>query len=124
MLVNYRYCVNILENLNSNYPVQEYLPELTQMLFKELYTNQPVSTYRRFLQRTFVNNLTGYFNSAKINKGSDALAYTLLTLKELNKRAKAASTTSGDNMTRAHYIQISDQIERALNQNGSVIAAQ
>ena len=115
---------NILENLNSNYPVQEYLPELTQMLFKELYTNQPVSTYRRFLQRTFVNNLTGYFNSAKINKGSDALAYTLLTLKELNKRAKAASTTSGDNMTRAHYIQISDQIERALNQNGSVIAAQ
>lgn len=115
---------NILENLNSNYPVQEYLPELTQMLFKELYTNQTVSTYRRFLQRTFVNNLTGYFNSAKINKGSDALAYTLLTLKELNKRAKAALATSGDNMTRAHYIQISDQIERALNQNASVIAGQ
>ena len=109
----------LLESLNSNYPVQEYLPELTKMLFSELDSRQPVSAYRRALQRALVNGLTEYFNSAKTNKGSDAVAYTLLTLKDLNKRTKAATTSVSDSMTRAHYSQIADQIERALNQNAS-----
>ena len=105
--------------LNPNYPISEYLPELTGMIFKELNTGQAVSSYHRALQRKLVDDLTGTFGSEKASRGSDKLAFVLLTLKDLQKKTKAASTSNGDPMTRAHYTQLADQIERALNPNAS-----
>ncbi len=104
-----------LQSLNSNYPVQEFLPEMTGMVFRELNTKRPVTRYRRNLQRRFVNNLTRNFNTYKANDPSDQIAVTLMTLKDLQKRAKAAAATVSDTMTKAHYQQMADQIERSLS---------
>lgn len=103
-----------LDNMNSNYPVQEFLPELQKMLFKELSSGKAVTTYRRILQRSFVDGLVKYFNQNKDHSASDGLACTLLVLKDLQKKIASASNRVSDNMTRAHYIQISDEISRAL----------
>ena len=108
-----------LDDLNPNYPISEYLPELTGMIFKELQSGKAVTSYRRCLQRKLVDDLTGTFSSDKAGKGSDKLAFVLLTLKDLQKKTKAASATAADAMTRAHYTQLADQIERALNPNAS-----
>lgn len=114
----------ILEHLNSNYPVQEYLPELSGMVFKELNTKKSVTPYRRNLQRALVENLTDYFNSNKTNAGSDALAYTLLTLKNLKQRMLSASASGADAMTRAHYAQLADQIDRSLSKGQAEVQTQ
>ena len=66
-----------------------------------------------------MDDLTSAFGSDKAGKGSDKLAFVLLTLKDLQKKTKAASATAADAMTRAHYTQLADQIERALNPNAS-----
>ena len=109
-----------LQRMNSNYPVQEYLPELTQMVFKELDNNsQPVTRYRRYLQRCLVNSLTSNFNQFKNHDPSDQLAITLHALKDLQKKAKAAAITQKDAITKAHYEQIVDQIERAFAMTSS-----
>ena len=104
-----------LQELNSNYPVQEFLPEMTAMLFRELDTRRPVTRYRRNLQRRFVNRLTINFNTYKSNDPSDQIAVTLTTLKDLQKRTKAAAASASDTMTKAHYRQMADQIERSLS---------
>ena len=103
-----------LESMNANYPVQEFLPELQNRLFREMQTGQKVTDYRRILQRTFVDGLVKYFNSNKSNAGSDAMACTLMTLKDLQQKTEAQSRKATDTMTRAHYLQLSDEIHRAL----------
>lgn len=104
-----------LESLNSNYPVSEYLPELQDMLFKELKSGQNVSTYRRTLQRTFVNHLINYFNARKVSAGNDATAIVLLTLQDLQAKMRNASHTKVDRITQAHYLQLTDEISRSLS---------
>jgi hypothetical protein len=106
---------DLLGSLNSNYPVQEYLPELIGMIFKEMNTGKPVDRYRRALQRACVTGLTKNFNSSKSDAPSDQLAMVLQTLKDLQTKAKAAARRTADAMTRAHYNQIADQIGRALS---------
>lgn len=106
---------SLLKSLNPNYPVGEYLPELRDMLFKEMKTGQKVSPYRRELQRTFITGLTSNFNADKSTDPSDYVAVVLQTLKDLQKKAKAAAKSAPDALTRAHYGQIDDQIERALS---------
>ena len=103
-----------LESLNSNYPISEYLPELQNMLFKELATRKKVSSYRQMLQRTFVNQLVQYFNSHKDNAGNATTAFVLYTLKDLCGKTGKAAKVIPDKETKAHYIQLSDQISRAL----------
>ena len=104
-----------LQGLNSNYPVQEFLPEMTTMIFRELDTKKPVTRYRRNLQRRFVNSLTRNFNTYKADDPSDQIAVTLMILKDLQKRTKAAAASVSDTMTKAHYRQMADQIERSLS---------
>ena len=108
-------CSYTLDNMNPNYPIAEYLPELEGLLFTELKQGIPVTAYRRTLQREFVNELVKYFNDNKQTHGSDATAYVLLTLKNLQQQVSAAARTSKDSMTRAHYTQLADQISRSLS---------
>ena len=103
-----------LESLNSNYPISEYLPELQGMLFKELRSFSAVSSYRQLLQQTFVNKLVQYFNDHKEGFGNSTTAFVLYTLKDLNKKALKGAESCSDKKTKAHYLQLSDEISRAL----------
>lgn len=114
-----QYVLNLLTNydnlkkLNPNYPIEEFLPELTEMIFTELKTTEPVSSYRRSLQRKLVNNLAINFATNKTSDPSDHVAILLMTLKDLQKRCKAAADKQKDTITKAHYLGLVDLIERA-----------
>ncbi|MBR4552694.1 MAG: zinc-dependent metalloprotease [Bacteroidaceae bacterium] len=91
--------------LNTEYPADQYLKDLTAMVFKELTTGQDPTEYRKGLQRTYVNGLTSYFKDA----GADARprAAVLFTLKSLQKQLEKQQEN-------AHYAALSDAIERVL----------
>ncbi|MBQ1815954.1 MAG: zinc-dependent metalloprotease [Bacteroidaceae bacterium] len=104
-----------LSSLNANYPIEEYLPELQGMLFKELGNQGNVSKYRRELQRVYVYSLSKFFNGNKTGLGTDATAYVLHSLQELQKKLQTATHQSGiDTITKAHYTQLADEINRTL----------
>ena len=103
-----------LSRMNSNYPTAEFLPELQDLLFKELKSNQPLSPYRRILQHSFVDELASLFNDNKQKAGGDVTASVLYALKDLQKKTLQASRTATNAVTRAHYAQLADQIRRAL----------
>ena len=94
-----------------NYTPQEYLSDLTGMVFEELYKGRATDSYRRYLQRQFVTaalDVTG----SKLAEGTDARALLLSTLTDLQK--KAAKAKSSDPATQAHWQDLAKQIEKAL----------
>ncbi len=97
-----------LKYLNENYPAEEYLADLTNLLFKELRGTAPTTEYRRGLQSTFVATLTAYFKRADANdKPRPAV---LATLQDLKQRL-------ADKANEAHYASLADAIERVLKIN-------
>ena len=95
----------------SNYKPEEYLSDLTGMLFSELYKGKATDSYRRYLQRRFVSAAIDAAN-ARGAAGTDGRALILGTLTELQK--KAAKAKSSDTATQAHWQDIAKTIEKAL----------
>ena len=98
-----------LDNLNADYPATAYLPEVTELIFKELKSKVKVTPYRKALQSTFVNELTQYFKQSTTT--SPARPTVLKTLTQLQHSLKMAGT---DAASVAHYANLSDMISRAL----------
>ena len=98
-----------LDNLNADYPATAYLPEVTELIFKELKSKVKVTAYRKALQSTFVNELTQYFKQSTTT--SPARPTVLKTLTQLQHSLKMAGT---DAASAAHYANLSDMISRAL----------
>ena len=98
-----------LDNLNADYPATAYLPEVTELIFKELKSKVKVTPYRKALQSTFVNELTQYFKQSTTT--SPARPTVLKTLTQLQHSLKTAGT---DAASAAHYANLSDMISRAL----------
>jgi hypothetical protein len=94
-----------------NYTPQEYLSDLTGMVFEELYKGRATDSYRRYLQRQFVSAALEVSGS-KLAEGTDARALLLSTLTDLQK--KAAKAKSSDPATQAHWQELAKQIEKAL----------
>ena len=94
-----------------NYTPQEYLSDLTGMVFEELYKGRATDSYRRYLQRQFVSAALEVSGS-KLAEGTDARALLLSTLTDLQK--KASKTKSSDPATQAHWQDLAKQIEKAL----------
>ena len=104
-IVNQLVSADQLSYLNSEYPAEQYLADLTDYLFKELANGEMPTEYRRGLQNTFVAGLTSYF---KNSTASDTpRAAVLFTLRQLQKKLQAYP----DN---AHYASLADAIERVL----------
>ncbi|MBR1406535.1 MAG: zinc-dependent metalloprotease [Bacteroidales bacterium] len=95
----------------SNYKAEDYLSDLTGMVFSELGKGKAVDSYRRYLQRRFVTVAIEVIGSAAA-ANTDARALLLGTLTDLQKRA--AKAKSSDTATQAHWQAISTQIETAL----------
>jgi len=97
---------------SSNYKPEEYLSDLSGMIFSELGKGGSVDSYRRYLQRRFVTaalEVVANANSAK----TDGRALLMAELE--NIRSKAAKAKSSDAVTKAHWQALANQIGDALN---------
>ncbi len=96
---------------SANYKPEEYLSDLTGMIFSELYKGKATDSYRRYLQRRFVSAAIDAVNG-RVAAGTDGRALILGTLTDLQK--KAAKAKSSDTATQAHWQDIAKTIEKAL----------
>ena len=94
-----------------NYTPEEYLDDLTGMIFEELYKGRATDSWRRYLQRQFVASAIDVVGS-RAAEGTDARTLLLGTLLELQK--KTAKAKSSDAATQAHWQDLSKMIEKAL----------
>ncbi|MBR4228503.1 MAG: zinc-dependent metalloprotease [Bacteroidales bacterium] len=95
----------------SNYKPEEYLSDLTGMVFSELDKGRAVDSYRRYLQRRFVSAAIEVVNSSAA-ANSDGRTLLLATLLDIQK--KAAKAKSSDSVTKAHWQALAKQIGDAL----------
>ncbi len=95
----------------SNYKPEEYLSDLTGMIFEELYKGRATDSYRRYVQRRFVNAAIEAV-SGRGADGTDGKALVLRTLTDLQKKASKAK--SSDKATEAHWQDLARTIEKAL----------
>ena len=95
----------------SNYGPEEYLSDLTGMIFSELYKGKSTDIYRRYLQRRFVSAAIGVV-TAGTSEGTDGRALIMDTLRDIQK--KAAKAKSSDKATQAHWQDIASTIEKGL----------
>lgn len=101
----------------SNYKPEEYLSDLTSMIFSELDKRQTVDSYRRYLQRRFVSVALTVVNN-KDNALTDGRALILAELKNIETRARKAK--SSDFVTKTHWQSIAQQIEEGLHPSASI----
>ena len=94
-----------------NYTPEEYLDDLTGMVFEELYKGRATDSWRRYLQRQFVASALDVVAS-KAAEGTDARTLLMGTLLDLQK--KTAKAKSSDTATQAHWQDLSKMIEKAL----------
>ncbi|MBQ6286497.1 MAG: zinc-dependent metalloprotease [Bacteroidales bacterium] len=95
----------------SNYKPEEYLSDLTGMIFSELYKGKATDSYRRYIQRKFVTAAIESVNGRSA-AGTDGRTLILGTLTELQKKASKAK--SSDKATQAHWQDIAQTIEKGL----------
>lgn len=106
-MLSYRF----LNQLNSEYTATEYLSDIEKSLFRELALGSKVSAYRRALQATAISSLISAFNSSPASS-TNVRPAVLSMLKHLSRRM--ASVPSTDTTTKAHFLSLHDNIERAL----------
>ena len=95
----------------SNYSPEEYLSDLTGMVFKELYKGGRTDSYRRYLQRRFVSAAIESINGRGA-ENSDGRTLLIGVLMDIQK--KAAKAKSSDAATQAHWQDLAKTIEKAL----------
>ena len=102
----------LLNNMNTEYSVYEYLKDLTSMLFSGTDMRSRMSGYRMALQASFVRTLVLAFETNPRNAACrPAVLQTLRTLRDFTSRASAAAP---DGESRAHYASLNDVLQRAL----------
>ena len=94
-----------------NYTPEEYLDDLTDMVFEELYKGRKTDSYRRYLQRQYVTSALEVV-TGRAAEGTDARTLLLGKLTELQK--KTAKAKSSDAATQAHWQDLAKMIEKAL----------
>ena len=93
------------------YSPEEYISDLSGMIFEELNKGGAVDSYRRSLQRRFVSQALDLVKS-QANTMNDG---TILVLAELeNIYKKASKARGGDAVTKAHWQAIAKQIKDGL----------
>ena len=93
------------------YSPQEYISDLSGMIFEELYKGGAVDSYRRSLQRRFVSQALDLIKN-QANAQTDG---SILLLAELENIYKKASKAKGpDAITKAHWQAIAKQIKDSL----------
>jgi hypothetical protein len=95
-----------------NYRPEDYLTDLTALVFAELKSGAKVDSYRRYVQRRLVDEALKVV--AAKNDASDAKALVRYELQSLATQAEARSKTVADKATKAHWADIASRIKDAL----------
>jgi hypothetical protein len=103
--------VTRLNGLNDLYPADKYIADIIRICFAEAQNGKSVSNYRQTLQSTLTVLLINRFETLSGTVASEPRAMTLLALKSIQSKIKNAGA---DAKSRAHFQNLSDQIERAL----------
>ena len=99
------------KDFQDTYSPEEYISDLSGMIFEELNKGGAVDSYRRSLQRRFVSQSLDLIKN-QANNMNDG---TILVLAELeNIYKKASKARGGDAVTKAHWQAIAKQIKDAL----------
>lgn len=105
------------EALNGSgaYGLSELFNDTREGIFSEVYTGKSIDTYRRNLQRAYVDMLVNmlYSESEKIEQ-TDARALSRMTLMQLHKDLKDNQSRQQEIVSSAHLTDLSATIERAL----------
>lgn len=99
------------QDFSGTYSPQEYISDLSGMIFEELDKGGAVDSYRRYVQRRFV---TVALDAVKAPANAMADGRTLLLAQLLDIHKKAAKARGGDAATKAHWQAIAKQIEDSL----------
>lgn len=102
--------MNRLDYMNEEYSRQEYLTDLTKLVFTEADNGKAVTRYRQTLQNTMFEHLSRAFN----NGNQDVRPAVLFTLQQLQEKTKSASQKAKNQETRSHWANLYDQIGRLL----------
>jgi len=96
--------------------LSEYLSELYTSIWQELGEGKPVSTFRRILQREYLNSVTKAVLTPPPPTPDDVIAVYRYQLKQLEKsiRDYQKKYPNADLMTRAHLENCSDIITETL----------
>lgn len=114
------------------YSIEEFYAELKSGIWYELRNNLPATVHRRNLQRMYIDKLASILNPdskapaaptfsfgpaqpAIDPMDTDIAAITRATLKELRNELKAKVTGTTYKMTKYHYEDCIERIEKALN---------
>ena len=97
----------------SNYKPEEYLDDLTGMIFSELDKGAAADSYRRYLQRRFVSVALSVVGG-DASRGTDGRDLLIAKLLDIQKKASKARTS--DTATQAHWQTLSRQIEAGLKE--------
>lgn len=95
----------------SNYSPAEYIADLNKAVFTEAGTAQKVGTYRRLLQRAFVNTLISNLSTTVADR-RDGNAFLVQELATVYAKAKASAKTAADLATRSHWTSLVQMIDK------------
>lgn len=117
----------IIENESANeiqsYSLLEMMEDLRSGIFSELKTGKPIDTYRRNLQRAYVDRLSYLMaeeqkgkNRTKIDVNqSDIRSVARAELKTLDENIRRAIGRTSDKMSRIHLLDLRERIDIILN---------
>ena len=113
------------------YRIEEFMDDLRKGIWSELPTRKPIDTYRRNLQKAFVERVgsvvsptaaapatggfTISFGPAVDPKRNDIMSVAKGTLRQLKADITAALPAYTDRMSRLHLQDLNERIERILN---------
>ena len=95
-----------LARLNKEYPISEFLPDLTKMVFCNLYKSRALNEYHEAIQNEYVDILIKDLKDASTD--AKVRGAVLKTLKDVRRKIQPLEASS------AHYANLADLIDRAL----------
>lgn len=102
----------VLTHMSPRYTVDEYLDDLTAMLFTNEDARQAITPYRAALQGSYVRTLVQTFENGERNAVfRPAVLYTLRRLRDYTARA---ASSAPERASRAHFASLNDVLLRAL----------
>ncbi len=112
-LLRLQWCADRFGATNA-YTTIEMLNDVQNGLFSEISNNKAADTYRRTLQKSYVDKLINFVNHTAELKRTDLPAIARAKLQQLHKQMLLAANTNTDNMTRIHLADLAEKIKNAL----------
>jgi hypothetical protein len=112
--------ISLLLSEQDNYPVKAYLAtdmlnDLQKGIFSELTAHKPISSYRRDLQKTYVDGLITLLNPKAADTETDELSIVKAQAKGLEKTLKRGALTTSNPLNRAHLTDLYERLDLALH---------